>query len=132
MIVVPEIRMGPLVNGYISDEIHITNKAKKAPIAVLSFVAVDSAGAVVEGASVLTVSLSGPSFDRWYKSWDGEEALYSEVLLLLQSEETGTKASGLDGLRSEPENFTTSEAAQEVLNEATQEVLHEPIANADQ
>lgn len=124
--------MGPLVNGYINDEIHITNKAKKAPMAVLSFIAVDSAGVVVEGASVLTVSLSGSSFDRWYKSWDGEEALYSEVLLLLQNESSGTKTSGLDGPRSEPENFTTSEATQEVLNETTQEVLNEPIASADQ
>lgn len=114
------MRMGPLINGYISDEIHIMNKARKAPTAVLSFVAVDSAGVVVEGASVLTVSLLGSSFDQWYKSWNGEEALYSEVLLLLQNEDSGTKASGLDELRSEPKKFTTSEVTQEVLNETVQ------------
>lgn len=96
MIIIPEVRTGPIVKQYVNDEIHITGKQIKQPKAVISFVAVDDNGNRIEDAPAAVFVIKGSAFNYWYEGWDGETSLYNETLHLLASQDPDVTVSGVD------------------------------------
>lgn len=84
------------VSRFVSDEVHITGKARGNPMAVLSFLAVDDNGKPVPNAPVPVVKLTGEAFNRFYAGWQSETDLYRLALALALENVSGCEVSGVD------------------------------------
>lgn len=91
----PDISIA-VVNKFVSDEIHITNKQSGNPKAVLSFTPVDDNNERITVAPVAVVSLEGEAFNYWFENWNTEKDLYSLLIDILKKQLKGITITGVD------------------------------------